>query len=140
MYYNGRRPGFRERLAQFMAGRRGSDELYRFLLVVWACLAVVNIFLNSVLVGGIALAVGIYAIYRAMSRNLYKRSHENDVYLKMTKGIRDRFSLMRCKFRDRKTHAYRKCSSCKSVLRLPKQKGKHTAKCPRCGNRFDVRI
>jgi len=140
MHYNGRRPSFRERVAAFMAGRRGSDELYRFLIIVWACLAVANIFVGSVIISSIGLAIGIYATYRAFSKNIYKRSRENDTYLKMTKGIRDSANLMKCKLRDRKTHVYKKCPKCKSVLRLPKERGKHTARCPRCSERFDVRI
>ena len=48
--------------------------------------------------------------------------------------------LQKSKHRDRKTHVFRKCPACKSVLRLPRQKGKHTVRCPRCQHRFDVKI
>ena len=33
---------------------------------------------------------------------------------------------------------YKKCPKCKQKIRLPLKKGKHTVKCPNCGNSFDV--
>ena len=69
---------------------------------------------------------------RMFSRNIAKRRRENEKFC----GF---FKLWKNKFRDRKTHVYRKCPSCKAVLRLPKAKGKHTVVCPRCKNRFEVR-
>ena len=70
--------------------------------------------------------------YRIFSRNIQKRRQENEKFC----GF---FKLIRNRFRDRKTHVYRKCPKCKAVLRLPKAKGKHTVVCPRCKNRFEVK-
>ena len=39
-----------------------------------------------------------------------------------------------------KEHCYKKCSKCKTVLRLPKQKGEHTVQCPKCRESFKVKI
>ena len=33
---------------------------------------------------------------------------------------------------------YKVCPKCKQKIRLPLKKGKHTVKCPNCGNKFDV--
>ena len=39
-----------------------------------------------------------------------------------------------------KTHVYKKCPRCHSVLRLPRRKGKHTTVCPKCKNEFKVYV
>ena len=75
-----------------------------------------------------------------MSRNVYKRQEENRKFLKLFEKPKKFFELQKCKRRDRKTHVYKKCPSCKNNLRLPKVKGKHTAVCPCCKTRFDVKI
>ena len=136
----GRRPSFSERIASFMAGRYGTDRFYYFLIAVYFILVAVNLFFNSLILSLAETAVFIYALYRVMSRNIYKRQAENEKYIKLTEKPKRFFNLQKCKFRDRKTHVYRKCPCCSNNLRLPKQKGKHTVVCPCCKTRFDVRI
>ena len=136
----GRRPSFRERIARFMIGRNGADQFYNFLVIVCFVLIVVNLFVKSTVISLIETAVLIYAIFRIMSKNIYKRRKENDAFLKMIEKPKSFFNIQKCKWRDRKTHVYKKCPSCKNNLRLPRVKGKHTVVCPCCKNRFDVKI
>lgn len=137
--YN-RRPSFRERIARFMAGRYGIDRLYYFLLAVCFVLIIINLFANSLVVSLIETALFAYTVYRVLSKNIYKRQQENEKFIKLSDKPRKYFNLIKCKVRDRKTHVYKKCPSCKNNLRLPKQKGKHTVVCPCCKHRFDVKI
>ena len=137
--YN-RRPSIRERLARYMAGRYGIDRLYYFLLAICFILIVINLFVNSYIISLLESALFVYALYRVMSRNIYKRQQENEKFIKIADQPKQFLNLQKCKRRDRDTHVYRKCPSCKNNLRLPKQKGKHTVVCPCCKNRFDVRI
>ena len=136
----GRRPSFRERIAAFMMGRNGADQLYHFLIVVCCVIIIVNVFVNSLILSLLEIGLFIYAIFRSMSRNVYKRQEENRKFLKLFEKPKKYFELQKCKRRDRKTHVYKKCPSCKNNLRLPKVKGKHTAVCPCCKTRFDVKI
>ncbi len=138
--YNGRRPSFRERIAEFMMGRNGIDTLYHFLMILCIALIIVNVFVGSLILSILETAVLVYAIFRAMSRNVYKRQRENEIFLKIIGKPKAFFKLQKCKSRDRKTHVYKKCPSCKNNLRLPKVKGKHTVVCPCCKGRFDVKI
>lgn len=39
-----------------------------------------------------------------------------------------------------KDHVYRICPACRANIRLPKKKGAHSVRCPRCGTLFDVKI
>lgn len=130
----------RESFARFMVGRYGPDQLYNFLLAVYVALLVLNLFINSFALMLLESAVLVYMLFRVFSRNIYKRQEENRWYLRVSKKPKDFFALTKNRFRDRKTHVYRACPSCKSTLRLPKQKGKHTAVCPRCARRFEVNI
>ena len=140
MKNNGFFSSIKARFERFMVGRYGFDSLYYFLLGLSCVLVVINIFAGNLIISAIDTALFAYAIYRALSRNIYKRQQENEKYLKFIEKPKAFYRLQKCKHRDRKTHVYKKCPACKNKLRLPKQKGKHTVVCPCCKNRFDVRI
>ena len=137
---NNRRPSFKERVAAFMAGRYGVDRLYYFLLAICSILIVINLFANSFIISLIETALFIYAIFRIMSKNVYKRQLENEKFMKLLEKPKSFINLQKCKKRDKKTHVYKKCPSCKNNLRLPREKGEHTVVCPCCKNRFTVKI
>jgi hypothetical protein len=131
---------FKNKLVGFLYGRYGSDTLNKVLTaiyLIWLIVfTVVDVLVKSIIFSiigwSISLALFFWVIFRMMSRNIYARRRENDKFC----GF---FKLRRNKFRDRKTHVYRKCKSCKAVLRLPKAKGKHFVVCPKCKSRFEVR-
>ena len=132
---------FKNKMYRFMYGRYGSDTLNKVLLVIYAAEVVVftvlSLFVNptplwmSLAYFALSMILIFVIFFRMFSRNIQKRRRENDKFC----GF---FKLRRNKFRDRKTHVYKKCPHCKAVLRLPKAKGKHTVICPRCKNRFTV--
>lgn len=131
---------FRDKLVKFMAGRYGVDQLSNFIFAVVMIIIVINIFVNSIILSVVYMLLWGWSIFRMMSRNIYKRQKENAVFLKLWNPVKGYFKLMKNKWRDRKTHVYKKCPKCKSVLRLPKKKGTHTVKCPKCSERFEVII
>ena len=131
---------FKEKIARFMYGRYGGDQFNNFILILVAMLMVVNIFINSIIMYVLYMALWAWSLFRMFSRKIYKRRSENEKFLKIWNPIKNKFKLMKNKRRDRKTHVYKKCPKCKAVLRLPKQKGKHTVRCPKCSERFDVKI
>ena len=131
---------FKEKLVRFMAGRYGGDQLNNFLLIIVMLMIAVNVFVNSYILWIVYLLLWGWSIFRMMSRNIYKRQAENAKFLKLWNPVKGWFKLVKNKWRDRTTHVYKKCPKCKAVLRLPKKKGNHTVKCPKCGNRFDITI
>ncbi|MBQ9121132.1 MAG: hypothetical protein IJY12_02075 [Clostridia bacterium] len=131
---------FKQAMYRFFAGRYGVDSLYRFSFVVWLLLAVVNMFVGSVVLYVIELLVMAWMFFRCLSRNVVKRSAENQKYLAIVGKIKGFFRLRKNKWHDRKTHAYRKCPSCHATLRFPKVKGEHDATCPRCKKPFHFSI
>ncbi|MBO7196183.1 MAG: hypothetical protein J6V80_02510 [Clostridia bacterium] len=137
--YN-RRPSLRERIAMFMADRYGFDRLYYFLLAICFILIVINLFFNLYVLSILEVVIFIYAFSRVMSRNIYKRQQENEKFIRFIEKPKKLINLQKCKRRDRKTHVYKKCPSCKNNLRLPREKGEHTVVCPCCKHRFNVKI
>lgn len=131
---------FKSALYRFMYGRYGSDKLGTCLLVTYIAVVFIQTFLTpfiksalfDVAAAIISLTLAFTVIYRMFSRNIAKRRRENEKFC----GF---FRLKKNKFKDRKTHVYRKCPNCHATLRLPKSKGKHFVVCPRCKHRFSVK-
>lgn len=130
----------RDKLIRFMYGRYGADELYKFSAAVIFVLLILNIFLRSIVLSLIITILIALSYYRVLSRRLEERRKENRIYLKHRDKIKGFFRIQKLKLRDRKTHCYKKCPSCKKMLRLPKKKGNHTVCCPQCKNNFNVKI
>lgn len=131
---------FKDKCKRFFYGRYGNDTLGRFLLWVYVGMVllsmILSLFVEAPFLYVIYLlastALVIYMFFRIFSRNIAARRRENEKFC----GF---FKLQKNKFRDRKTHVYRKCPKCHAVLRLPRAKGKHSVVCPRCRERFSVK-
>ena len=130
----------RTKFIRFMYGRYGVDQLYYALFAVWGVMALINCFVNSVILSILGTALVVWMIWRSLSRNIQKRRAENEKFLVLWKPVKSWLILQRDRIRDRKTARYRRCSHCRAIVKLPVKKGKHTVVCPRCRERFDVRI
>lgn len=130
----------REKIYRFMIGRNGPDELNRFILIFGLVLAILNIFFRYFAIYIAEYLVLIIFIFRFVSKNVYKRREENGKYLKIKNSAVSFLKLYKNKWKDRKTHVYKKCPHCKSVLRLPKVKGEHGVSCPCCKKHFDMKV
>ena len=130
----------REALIRFMSGRNGMDNLNMVIFWIYLVLLIISMITQSLILNYISLFLVIVFLFRSLSRNIYKRQLENEKYLEKTKGIRSHFKRQKNKWRDRKTHIYKKCPGCKTYLRLPKQKGTHIAVCPKCREEFEVKV
>ena len=130
----------RERFARFMAGRYGPDALGRTVYYVLLLSLLLRLFIDHFALGIVqALLLFVY-FFRFFSKNRVRRARENQRYLAMLGAIR-RFFALRCRrFRDRKTHVYKRCPTCRRTLRLPRKRGTHTAVCPMCAAHFSVKI
>lgn len=127
-------------IIRFLSGRYGMDSFNRFLLYAYLAVVVIGIFADSILPSLLGTVIALTLLFRMLSRNRMARMKENRAYLKMQNAVIGWFRFNRDRIRDRKTHIYRKCPSCRAVLRLPRTSGEHTVKCPRCANRFSVKV
>ncbi len=130
---------FINKIGQFMYGRYGSDDLYKFLIKIYILLFLVNIFINNKILVMIELLVFIVIVYRFLSKNKYMRNKENQAFLKVKKTLLKPFTNLKRKIKD-KNHLYKKCPKCKTILKLPlpSKRGIKHVKCPDCGKRITM--
>ncbi len=139
---------FRDKLASFFYGRYGVDQLYKFLMIVWFALTIVNLILGFfegtgiavTIISALSLALFVFMMFRVLSKNIVARQIENTRYLTIKNKVTGWFNLQKRKFRERKTHSFKKCPGCKKTVRLKKIKGEHTVRCPLCSNTFKVKF
>lgn len=151
-------------LRQFLQGRYGADALFYALMGLYLLLLVLRMAFRDVtgvglVLGVLAWSAFIFAFYRVLSRDTFRRGQENAAFLRMVGRVRGRMEdaeLRRSsgasspvggsgpsvgdKVRDFPKKKYITCPKCKASIRVPRQRGKHTVRCPRCGERFGVNI
>ena len=116
-------------LQRFMAGRYGQhDKLNTVILWTGVIVVLVSMFfprgvLTLVLPIVSYVLLGI-AIWRMLSRNVYKRAWENRKFLALLARLKDR------------EHRYYACPKCRQEVRVPKGKGKIAITCPKCREKF----
>ena len=129
----------RERFYRFMVGRYGADQLSRFLSYVALGLIVINFFVKTDILWYLAVILIVIQYYRTFSRQIEKRRRENAWYLRKTYALRNGFKNWRDRRSQSKDYVFFRCSACKSMLRVPRGKGKIRVTCRKCGNVFERR-
>ena len=141
---------FLERVRRFMYGRYGFDQFGRFLfglgIFFWAvCLVlrfgfrIEGIYIAYRICSVLNTVTYVYAVFRILSRNTYKRSLENEKYLRIRNKVVPFLEKKTESIRN-KEYIFKKCPKCGVKLRLKRIRGKHTTKCPKCGAKFNVRV
>lgn len=125
----------KEKLYRFMMGRYGNDSFNRFLLALSLVFFVISVFgAGGFYLGGLACLV--FAYFRMLSRNTYKRSLENNRYMKYEYQVKRYFSNLWKNLKQSKTHHIYRCPSCRQKIRIPRGKGRIEIRCPKCGQTF----
>ena len=128
--------GFRERMARFMYGRYGNDQLSKVYLGLALAFLVLNLITGKMLfyVAGIAL-MG-YGIYRSFTKNIAKMSAQNQKYLNWRYQKLVKYKNEKKHWAQRKEYRFYKCPGCKQKVRVPRGRGKIRITCPKCRNEF----
>ena len=129
----------KEKLARFMIGRNGNDQLNLFLLAVDLVLLILASLTKGP--GGRLLYILVfallgYAYFRMFSRNVTRRREENGKYLRRRYALLAALKLRKEKWIQRKDYKFFTCPSCKTTLRVPRGHGKIKIVCRKCGNSF----
>lgn len=130
---------WQRRLAEWLRGRRGPDDLSIFSTNLAVVIVVVNVFARWAPLAWIALALLAYAIFRTLSKNLGARSHENEAFLKALGPARPWVQNPRAALAELRSYKHVRCTSCKQRVRVPRGKGKLRVTCPKCRAKFEVR-
>lgn len=129
---------------KFMYGRYGTDQLFKALMVLYLVLIIITSIVGRFsrpayyTLYAINLLIVLYTFFRVFSKNIPSRRMENQKYIIFSGKIKAYFKLQKDKFTQRKTHKFVKCSKCKTLLRLPRNKGKLKVDCPHCHNEFII--
>ena len=115
-------------LQRFMMGRYGTDKLNMWILGGGLVLCLLSMFISNAYVDlsltAVSYGLMIWAIFRTLSRNTYKRYRENRRFLMLLDRIKDR------------DHRYFDCPKCRQPVRVPRGKGKIMITCPKCKEKF----
>ena len=123
-----------------MAGRNGNDQLNIFLLILAVLFIVLGmIFKNSgrIVFNTLTLASIVIVYIRMLSKNLEKRRAENSRYMDIRFKVLSMFRLRREMWSQRNDYKFFHCPSCRTVLRVPRGRGKIMIVCKKCGTRFE---
>ena len=115
-------------IRHFMQGRYGGDELNMAILWAGVISCVLGMLLPFALIKLVLTIISyvlmIWAIFRALSRNQYRRYQENRKYLRLLDRVKDR------------QHKHFDCPHCRQPIRVPRGKGKIAITCPKCKEKF----
>ena len=115
-------------LRNFMAGRYGTDKLNMVILSVGLAVSLLSVLFRhppvNLLLVALSYGLMIWAIWRTLSRNTYKRYQENRKFLQLVARAKDR------------NNRYFDCPKCRQLVRVPRGKGKISITCPRCKEKF----
>lgn len=125
----------REKMQRFMWGRYGNDRFNQFLMLTALVCLIISIFGPDVLYL-VALLIMIYAYFRMFSKQIYRRTAENQKYLKLEGRVRSFFQRKKREAGQRKNYHIYKCPNCKQKLRVPRGRGKIAISCRKCGTEF----
>ena len=126
----------KEKFMRFMYGRYGVDTLGKYSLGAGLATMVLSIVFDSYTLSLLSWFFIILTYFRMFSRNLYKRSSENQTFLNKTYKLRTWFGKQKDMMAQRKTHHIYRCPGCKQKIRVPRGKGRIEIRCPKCHTTF----
>ena len=132
-FFDKLRAGF----ARFMSGRTGVDQLSYAMVILALVMTVIGALSGLGLLTLMADALLIVMFVRMLSKDRYRRAHENQVYLEKTQNVRRAVTEWMNRVKNSKKYRYFTCPKCKARLRVPRGVGSVTITCKSCGNKFD---
>lgn len=115
-------------LRTFMAGRYGTDRLNMVILCAGLASSILSSLVQvtplNLIFWLLSYGLMIWAIFRTLSRNTYKRYQENRKFMQIFDRMKDR------------QHRYFDCPKCRQMVRVPRGRGKISITCPRCREKF----
>lgn len=130
---------WQRKLAEWLRGRQGPDDLAVFSVNLAIVIVLVNVFARTGWLGWVALVLVAYSMFRIQSKNLGARARENGAFLKALGPARPWIQNPRAAWSELRAYRHVRCTSCKQRVRVPRGKGRLRVTCPRCKSKFEVR-
>ena len=130
---------FQRKMAEWMRGRNGSDELATCALLLALVFVILNLFLRTIFLSVVAVALLVYAWWRMASKNLEARENENGVFCEFLGPVRPWVRNPVAAAQEAKKYKHFTCPNCQQRIRVPRGKGNLRVRCPKCQERFKVR-
>lgn len=125
----------REKMMRFMQGRYGNDRLGQVMLGLAMVCVVLSLF-RIPFISTIGLVVLILTYYRMFSRQIARRTAENQKYLQLEWKLRAKLQKQKQSLAQRRTHRIYKCPNCRQKIRVPRNRGRIAISCRKCGTEF----
>lgn len=124
---------------KIMYGRYGMDQLGMALCIAALIFAFLGRLIGIEVLNIFGVAFMGAAVYRVMSKNIFKRNSENQKFLKkwnpFSRSIKTKYLMII----GSRTYKYFSCPGCGQKLRVPRKKGNVSIKCPKCGVAFKAK-
>lgn len=127
-----------ERLANWMRGRNGADELGNTVVALSVILLLINVFAHTRWLSVIALLLAIYACWRMSSQAVARRQAENRAFLKALGPVANVVRNPQETVQEHHDFKHLTCPECGQKMRVPRGKGKMRVTCPKCHNKFEA--
>lgn len=116
------------------------DALNKFLIIITFILVILSILIRNFFLDLAKIILIIIILFRMFSKNREARNRENKRYIKIQSALLKPFTNVKRNWVDRKKYVYKKCSKCKTTLKLPlpKKRGINHATCPNCKKRVTL--
>jgi len=129
----------RTRLAKWMVGRNGADEMSMAAVYVALLLVIINIFAKNMVLSIIALLLLAFAVWRMTSKNVAKRREENRAFATKMGPLRPWLRDPSAAFAENRNYKHLKCPECGQPMRVPRGKGRLRVTCPKCHAKTEIK-
>ena len=127
-----------QRMSGWMQGRYGTDRYGLFLVGASLVVEIVGAAASLPYLVLVTDALLVYELFRFFSKNIVKRSIENQKYTKVQRVIVRGTKILWKNVTDRK-YRYFLCPKCAQIVRVPRGHGSVSITCPQCHHEFSGR-
>ena len=127
---------FAYKMSQWMFGRYGNDALGNFLIITAFVLMLLSNVPVLFVLSPLSLGVVLWATFRTFSKNISARRKELERFLRIKNRFTGFFSTQKRIWQQRKTHRFFRRKGCRSMVRVPKNKGRIEITCTKCGTKM----
>ena len=126
-------------MARVMQGRNGPDNLSFAALIAAIAVSLLSSVLGLGLLSLLGIALYVYSIWRIFSRNVQKRTAENNRYVRESAQIRTKAKQFLLRVKNCRKYKYFRCPKCKVLIRLTRGCGEKQIHCPSCQHDFTMK-